>query len=58
MSFFKSFGEWFSSFGKKKKKDKDKDKDKKEEVKWDELNYGKPAQPKNLTPIDLDPWKT
>lgn len=40
-------------FSKKKK-----DKKKKEEVNWDELDYGKPAQPTNLTPIDIDPWKT
>jgi hypothetical protein len=41
----------------RKKKDKKEEK-KKEVVNWDELNYGKPAQPTNLTPIDIDPWKT
>ncbi len=50
MAFFKSISNWFSSLGKKKKKE--------EKVAWDELDYGKPAQPKNLTPIDIDPWKT
>lgn len=31
----------------------------KQEKEWAELNYGKPAQPKNLTPLDPeDPWKT
>ncbi len=50
MGFFSSISNLFS---KKKKNDK-----KKEEVNWDELNYGRPAQPKNLTPIDIDPWKT
>ena len=51
MSFFKSISDWFSSLKKKKNK-------KEEKTAWDELDYGKPAQPKNLTPIDIDPWKT
>lgn len=48
---------FFSNLFSKKKKDK-KDERKKETVDWDSLDYGKPAQPSNLTPIDLDPWKT
>ena len=53
MGFFDSISNLFS----RKKKDKKEDK-RRTEVNWDELDYGKPAQPTNLTPIDLDPWKT
>ena len=32
---------------------------KKQEKEWASLNYGKPANPSNLTPLDPnDPWKT
>jgi hypothetical protein len=48
---------FFSNLFSRKKK-KEKDEKKKEQIDWDSLNYGKPAQPSNLTPIDLDPWKT
>jgi hypothetical protein len=51
MGFFDSLK---SLFSKKKKEEKKKE----EKVAWDALNYGKPAQPTNLTPIDIDPWKT
>ncbi len=52
MGFFDSLKSLFS--GKKKKEEKKKE----EKIAWDELDYGKPAQPTNATPIDLDPWKT
>jgi len=48
MSLLQKIKIWFSS--RKKKKE--------EKINWNELDYGKPAQPKNLTPIDIDPWKT
>lgn len=56
MGFFSALKSLFS----KKKKDEKKDENRKETqvVDWDGLDYGKPAQPSNLTPIDLDPWKT
>lgn len=54
MAFFTGITGWFSSKKKKKKEEKKEE----EKIAWDELNYGKPAQPKNLTPIDIDPWKT
>ncbi len=56
MGLFSSIKNLFS-----KKKDKKKEDERRKEtqvVDWDNLNYGKPAQPSNLTPIDLDPWKT
>lgn len=52
MGFFSFISNLFS------KKKPDEKKNKEEKVAWDELDYGKPAQPKNLTPIDIDPWKT
>lgn len=34
-------------------------KKKKDETNWAELDYGKPAKPDNLMPLDPnDPWKT
>lgn len=52
MGIFSKIADLFS------KKKKDEKKKKEEKIALDELNYGKPAQPTNLTPIDLDPWKT
>ncbi len=51
MSFFQSLGNFFGSlFGGKKRK---------EEKEWASLNFGKPAKPDNLIPLDPnDPWKT
>ncbi|MEZ5690404.1 MAG: hypothetical protein R3D71_01900 [Rickettsiales bacterium] len=53
MSLFTKIKDWFSPSKRKKKKRK-----KEEEINWNELDYGKPAKPDNLTPIDIDPWKT
>jgi len=49
MSIFSAISNWFASLNKKKQQEK----------KWAGLDYGKPAQPSNLLPLDPnDPWKT
>jgi len=50
MSIFDAIGNFFSSlFGKKKKKNDE----------WAGLDYGNPAKPSHLIPLDPnDPWKT
>jgi hypothetical protein len=51
MSIFTAIGNFFSTFFGSKKKVDDKE--------WAGLDYGKPAQPSNLMPLDPnDPWKT
>lgn len=49
MSIFSAVSNFFASLSKRKKQEKE----------WAGLNYGKPAQPPHLLPLDPnDPWKT
>jgi hypothetical protein len=49
MSLFKKLGNLFSSISKRRK----------QEEEFSKLDYGNPAKPKNLMPLDPnDPWKT
>jgi hypothetical protein len=49
VALFKAVSDWFASLSKRKKQEKE----------WASYDYGKPAKPDNLIPLDpKDPWKT